>query len=132
MRCRHGRGCGTRRPLLREEKDRLGEKVEVREGEDREHGLSPEGSASNLRPRTLENQAQEGLNRFRSISFPPTPLKGLVATEEFKSIIKESLRHVCHNIARLEPMTLGYMGRALNHQAICCNTKDIIFIYVLL
>ena len=55
------------------------EKVEIREGEDRENGLSPEGSASKPRPRTLENQAQEGLNRLRSVRFPPTPLTGLVA-----------------------------------------------------
>ena len=51
------------------------EKVEIREGEDRENGLSPEGSASKPRPRTLENQAQEGLNRL-------------------KSVINESLHHV--------------------------------------
>ena len=55
------------------------EKVEIREGEDREHGLCPEGSTSKPRPRTLEIQAQEGLNRSRSVCFPPTPQKGLVA-----------------------------------------------------
>ena len=33
-----------------------------------------------------------------------------------------------HDMARLEPMTLCYMGRALNHYTICCNTYDIIFI----
>ena len=27
-----------------------------------------------------------------------------------------------HDIARLEPMTLRYMGRALDHYTICCNT----------
>ena len=70
------------------------EKVEIREGEDREHVLSPERSASQPRPRTLENQAQEGLNQFSSVCFPPAPLKGLVAPEELKSVIKESLHHV--------------------------------------
>ena len=63
------------------------EKVEIQEGEDREQGLSSEGSASKPRPRTLEN-------RLRSVCFPPTPLKGLVAPKEFKSVIKESLHHV--------------------------------------
>ena len=70
------------------------EKVEIREGEDREHGLCPEGSTSKPRPRTLENQALEGPNRLRSVCFPPTPLKGLVAPYEFKSAIKESFHHV--------------------------------------
>ena len=55
------------------------EKVEIQEGVDRANGLSPEGPTSKPRPRTLEYQAQEGLNRLRSVCFPPIPLKGLVA-----------------------------------------------------
>ena len=62
--------------------------------EQRDNGLSPDGSALDPRPQTLENQAQEGLNQFSSVCFPTAPLKVLVAPEELKSVIKESLHHV--------------------------------------
>ena len=70
------------------------EKVKNREGEDREHRLSPKGSTSEPRLRTLENQAQEWLKRSRSICFPPTPLKGSVAPKKLRRVIKESLPQV--------------------------------------
>ena len=39
---------------------------------------------------------------------------------------------LCHDMARLEPMTLCYMGWALDHHTLYYNLQDIIFIYILL
>ena len=75
------------------------EKVEIREGENEEKGVSPEGVASKPRPRTLENQGQEGLNRLRNVRFPPAPLKGLVAPKEFKGVISESFRRILSKVS---------------------------------
>ena len=69
------------------------------EGENRDKGVSPEGSASKPRPPTLENQAQEGLNRLWNICFPPAPLKGLVAPKEFKGVISESFRRILSKVS---------------------------------
>ena len=60
--------------------------AENRERDDREDGLVLEP-----RPSTSENQAQEGLNWLRSVCFPPTPLKGLVAPKESSSNIMETV-----------------------------------------
>ena len=77
---------------------------------------------------------------FGFIGYPPLCIGATVfmdrcggkPSERGRLKIKVRKGAKCHNIARLEPMTLGYMGRALNHQAIYYNTKNIIFIYVLL
>ena len=51
-------------------------------------------------------------------------LKMVLSTRLLQSSIPKRFVTICHDMARLEPMTSWYMGRALKHQAICCNTKD--------